>query len=83
MMEEIEFAPEIQGKGRIFRDLYSFVLPTLSGIDTVEAYASKNNARSAGILLRLGLKYAGENKSGRSWHFHGTFTDLLHWHARG
>jgi len=80
MMEEIEIAPEYQGKSGIFRGLYSLVLPSVSGMQTAEAYANKANARSIGILRKLGLQIIGENKSGRSWHFRGLFSDLIRWH---
>lgn len=83
MMEEIQFKEEQQGKNNIFRDLYSFVFSVLpNNIKYVEAYANKLNDKSNAILLRLGLKKIGENKSGKSYHYRGNFSDLLAWYNR-
>ncbi len=80
LMEEIQFSPKIQGECGIFRRLYRLVLGELPcGIKYVEAYAHKNNARSLGILSRLGLKTVGENDSGDCYHLRGELSDLLRW----
>jgi len=81
MMEEIQFKAEWKGRGHIFRDLYGFVLAHIdTGVEFVEAYANKSNVKSIGILKHLGLTVAGENRSGRSWHFKGLMRDLLAWY---
>ena len=79
MMEEIQLASSWQGKDNVFRRLYDFFIPQLSGIQTVEAYANKQNAKSQGILKRLGLTVIGENRTGSSYHYRGQFTALLNW----
>ena len=79
MMEDMQLSAPWHGKGRIFRRIYEFVIPQLSGIETVEAHADKRNAKSWGILERLGLRIVGENRSGRSYHFRGPFSMLLAW----
>lgn len=82
LMEEIQFKPEYHGKG-IFRELYSFVFSNLKdGLVYVEAYASVNNKKSIGILEKLGLSNVGLNKNGRSYHFKGSFNDLIKWFER-
>ena len=80
MMEEIQFKPEYQGKG-IFRALYHFVLSNIN-TDTkyVEAYASIHNAKSIGILEKLGLSTVGLNRNGRLYHFKGAFDNLIKWY---
>ena len=49
----------------------------ISGIDvlTIAKYAE-----SIGILGKLGLSIVGENKQGTSYHFRGTYADLLSWY---
>ena len=81
MMEEIQIHNEYQGKDNIFRDLYGYVLKNISNdLLYVEAYANKLSHKSIGILSRLGLKVVGENKSGKSFHFKGSFEDLTAWY---
>ncbi len=81
MMEEIQIRNEYQSKDNIFRDLYGYVLKNISNdLLYVEAYANKLNHKSIGILGKLGLKVVGENKSGKSFHFKGSFEDLTAWH---
>lgn len=80
MMEEIQFKPEYQRKG-IFRELYGFILSNIKdNLKLVEAYASINNEKSIGILEKLGLSNIGLNKNGRSYHFKGSFCDLIKWY---
>lgn len=81
MMEEIQIRNEYQSNDNIFRDLYGFVLKNISNdLLYVEAYANKLNYKSIGILGKLGLKVVGENKSGKSFHFKGSYEDLKTWH---
>ena len=81
MMEEIQIRSEYHSKDNIFRDLYGYVLKNISNdLLYVEAYANKLNHKSIGILGKLGLKAVGENKSGKSFHFKGSFKDLTAWH---
>lgn len=81
LMEEIQIRKSYQGKCNIFRDLYAFVFKDIGAeCDCVEAYANKKNTKSIAILRKLGLSAVGENKSGTSYHFRGTYADLLKWH---
>jgi len=81
LMEEIQIKKEYQGKYNIFKRIYAFVFDNLKeNIDYVEAYANKKNAKSIGILGKLGLSTVGENKRGTSYHFRGTYADLLNWY---
>lgn len=79
MMEEIQILRVYQGK-QVFRPLYRYVLPKLHDkVRFVEAYADKRNHQSNGILARLGLLVVGENRNGLSWHYRGSYDDLLNW----
>lgn len=81
MLEELQICSEFQGKDNIFRDLFGFVLENVyTELLYVEAYANKSNHKSIGILSKLGLKNIGENKNGKSFHFKGSFADLLGWY---
>lgn len=83
LMEDIQFSANWKGKHNIFRNLYGFVLENLgTDIKYVEAYASKNNAKSIAVLGKLGLSPIGENIRGTSYHFRGTFEDLLKWYHK-
>lgn len=83
MMEEIQFKPEYQGKG-VFRALYGFVISHIrEDIRFVEAYANISNSKSIGILEIFGMNNIGLNKSGRSYHFKGKYSDLLEWYHSG
>ena len=80
MMEEIQFKSAFQGKG-VFRELYGFVLENIKNdLQFVEAFASINNNKSIGILKKFGLLNTGINKNGRSYHFKGSFADLIKWY---
>ncbi len=71
MMEDIQLCKEYQGKG-IFQKLYAYLYEVVPhGIRYVEAYASKKNFKSQGVLRHLGLEVIGENKNGLSYHFRG------------
>ncbi len=71
MMEEIQFCKEYQGKG-VFQKLYAYLYEVVPReIRFVEAYASKTNFKSQGVLRHLGLEMIGENKNGLSYHFRG------------
>ena len=81
VMEDIQIKDSYQGKYNIFRTLYGFVLEHITEeIRVVEAYAHKKNTKSIGILEKLGLSIIGENKNGISYHFSGTYVDLLKWY---
>ncbi len=81
MMEEIQINKLYQEKYNIFRSLYGFVFEHMEAkVDFVEAYANKKNAKSIGILGKLGLSIVGENKRGTSYHFRGSYSDLLSWY---
>ncbi|MBQ7016304.1 MAG: GNAT family N-acetyltransferase [Firmicutes bacterium] len=80
MMEEIQINQAYQGRNNIFRDLYGVVFENMeAGVEVVEAYANKKNAKSIGILGKLGLEIVGENKRGTSYLCRGTYVDLLKW----
>ena len=82
-MEEIQIRKSYQGKYNIFEKIYKFVLDNMrDGVCVVEAYADKRNTKSVGILGKLGLTIVGENKNGISYHFRGTYADLLNWYNR-
>jgi len=81
MMEDIQINELYQGKYNIFRRLYGFVFEHMeSEVDFVEANANKKNTKSLGILSKLGLSVIGENKTGKSYHFRGTYAVLLDWY---
>ena len=80
-MEEIQIRKTYQGKYNIFERIYGLALANISeDVDVVEAYANKKNTKSIAILGKLGLSIVGENKNGTSYHFRGTYADLLNWH---
>lgn len=80
MMEEIQLDFIYKGRYHIFRELYAFVLSNIdSNLSFVEAYASKHNRKSIGILEKMGLKVIGLNRNGNSYHFRGNYQDLLNW----
>ena len=73
MMEEIQIKPVYQGTG-LFRELYRWLKGQLpAGLAYVEAYANKKNLKSQGILESLGLERTGENQSGSSYHYEGSY----------
>lgn len=77
MMEEIQIAPQWQGKSNIFRRIYQYILPLLpKDIVYVEAFANKSNAKSCGILKAFGLSIIGENRNGSSYHLRGKYTEF-------
>lgn len=77
MMEEIQIKAEYHGAG-VFRAFYAWLLPRLPrGIQWVEAYAHKQNAKSQGILAHLGLCPVGEGAGSRTDHYRGDFQALL------
>ena len=81
LMEEIQIRKTYQGKYNIFERIYGLALANISeDVDVVEAYANKKNTKSIAILGKLGLSIVGENKNGTSYHFRGTYADLLNWH---
>jgi ribosomal protein S18 acetylase RimI-like enzyme len=78
IMEEIELRPAYQGKQQIFRRMYQFLVPQLpQSVRFVRASARKENVKSNGILLRLGLERVGESKN--SYRYSGTLTALNRW----
>ena len=80
-MEEIQIKKSYQGKYNIFERIYELAFDNLKeDIDVVEAYANKKNIKSIGTLGKLGLSIVGENKRGTSYHFRGTYADLLSWY---
>ena len=82
-MEDIQFLPKYQKKYGIFRKLYGFVLAQFSTEPVfVEANAHRNNTVSNAILSKLGLVCVGTNRSGNSWHYRGSYADLLKWYRR-
>ena len=81
MMEEVQITPQFQGKN-LFRKLFGFVFSILPGnIETVEAYANKQNIKSQKILQRLGLQQIGESKDGNSYHYRGEYASLVDWYS--
>ena len=81
LMEEIQIRKTYQGKYKIFERIYELVFANMrENVNVVEAYANKKNTKSIGILEKLGLSIIGENKNGISYHFRGTYADLLNWY---
>ena len=77
MMEEIQFREEYKGTG-LFTELYCHLVEHLpSDIAFVEAYANKKNDKSIAVLTHLGLEIMGENKNGTSFHFRGSYEQLV------
>ena len=80
-MEDIQIKASFREKYDIFRSLYGFVFEHINeDVHFVEAYADKKNAKSIGILEKLGLSIVGENKNGISYHLRGTYVDLVKWY---
>lgn len=80
VMEEIQIESAYQGKN-IFRDLYGFIILNINAdIEFVEAYANTANKKSIGILEHLGLLKIGMNKNGKSFHFKGSYANLVEWY---
>ena len=81
LMEEIQIRKIYQGNYNIFEGFYELFLTNMKDdVVFVEAYANKKNTKSIGILGKLGLSIVGENNRGTSYHFRGTYTDLLKWY---
>ena len=77
IIEEIEIAPEDQLWFGILPRLLSCLPAQLPGeVKTVCAYISKDNARSARIAEKLGLRPGGTNPSGKSLYYQGSIEAL-------
>lgn len=75
-MDEVQFLQEYQGSG-LFESLFRYLTSIVpEGIRYTEAYARKENRKSAGILKHLGLAVIGENANGSSWRFRGEYKTL-------
>ncbi len=75
-MEEIQFKSGYHGKG-VFKQLFMYLFTLVpDSVTFVEAFANKENYKSQGILLHLGLKQVGENRNGRSWRYYGLYNDM-------
>jgi hypothetical protein len=78
IMEEIELRPAYQGKQQIFRRMYQFLVPQLpQNVRLVRASARKENVKSNGILVCLGLERVGESQN--SYRYRGTLAALERW----
>ena len=76
MMDEIQIKWEYQGAG-VFSSFYSWLIQRLpAAIQSVEAFTSKQNQKSQGILEHLGLDQVGENKNGSCYHYKGDYKKL-------
>ncbi len=77
LMEEIQFRAIYHGTG-LFRQLYTWLTKQLpKDLCYMAAYAHKNNQKSQNILNYLGLVCCGENKSGNSFYYKGSYCELL------
>ena len=77
LMEEIQFRANYHGSG-MFRQLYTWLTEQLpKDLCHVAAYAHKSNRKSQNILNYLGLVCCGENKSGNSFYYKGSYRTLL------
>ncbi len=75
-MEEIQFKLGYHGKG-VFKQLFMYLFTLVpDSVTFVEAFANKENYKSQGILLYLGLKQVGENRNGRCWRYYGLYNDM-------
>lgn len=76
MMEEIQLRREYHGSG-VFAGLYGWLMRQLpDDLETVEAYAHKQNRKSQGVLTHLGLVPIGEGKNGKTYHYRGRYAEL-------
>lgn len=76
MMEDIQLRREYHGSG-VFAGLYGWLMRQLpDDLETVEAYAHKQNRKSQGVLTHLGLMPIGEGKNGRTYHYRGRYAEL-------
>lgn len=76
MMDEIQIKQEYQGAG-VFSSFYSWLVQRLpAAIQSVEAFTSKQNQKSQGILEHLGLDQVGENKNRSCYHYKGDYKKL-------
>lgn len=76
VMEEIQFKASYQSKG-LFTELYRYLIDIIPPqTKYTEAYANKKNKKAQAILKHLGLEITGENKSGSSFHFRGSYAIL-------
>ena len=83
-LEEIELRPAYQGKQQIFRQAHQFLIAQIPNeICFVNAVARKENLKSNGILMHLGLHCVGENRSGSSNRYRGTMENLKLWLLSG
>ena len=77
MMEDVQIIKEFQGTG-LFSAFYKWLVKQLpNNLKSVEAYVSKRNLKSQGVLGYLGLVKLGENKNGNSFYYKGAYADLL------
>ena len=77
LMEEIQFRAIYHGTG-LFRQLYTWLIKQLpKDLCCVAAYVHKNNQNAQNILNYLGLACCGENRSGNSFYYKGSYCELL------
>ena len=77
-MDEIQIAQAYQDDGVLFPALMAALLrdPAVPGA-TLRSYANKQNAKSQGVLRRMGLNVVGETV--RGLRFEGKGSDALAW----
>lgn len=77
IMEDIQLKKEYHKTG-VFQKLYSLLYEIIPK-ETIfaEAYVSKQNKKSQGILKHLGLSIIGENKNKKSYILRGNYCDIL------
>ena len=74
--DEIEIQPDYQRTILFYRFLH-FLAGVIPGeVNRIGAYINKRNANSQRIAEKLGMKIAGENKSGRGWYYQGGLHSL-------
>ncbi len=75
-MEEIQFKEKYHSTGA-FNELFDFIVKFMPDeIRYVEAFASKKNTKSQGILRHLGLMQVGENQNKNSFRYLGLYSDM-------
>ena len=80
MLEELQIAPQYQGKVNFLGRLYGFLLEHIPAeLDYVEAYVHPENTRSLQLQRKLGLEVIDQE---RPWlHLRGEFRAFRQWYV--
>ncbi|MBR3692743.1 MAG: hypothetical protein IKL89_08635 [Clostridia bacterium] len=81
VIEDMQIAPEWQGKSNIFWMLFNFISPELpETLLHIRAKTKKKNAKADGVIRHLGMSVVGETEA--SYLYEGKFSDFLRWFNR-